>query len=178
MMTILQGKACRFIGGIAPENEGDPMSIYGDKAYETFFKGYNCAQCVAIAFAPVMHMTESQAARISSGFGGGFGRLREVCGAFSGITFVLSTLYGSDDPAQKTATYTEVQALAAEYRRRNGKNTIVCRELLGLQKAEGSPVASPRTAEYYQKRPCPELVRIAADIMAEYIETHPLPPTQ
>ena len=107
------------------------MSIYGDKAYETFFKGYNCAQCVAIAFAPVMHMTESQAARMSSGFGGGFGRLREVCGAFSGITFVLSTLYGSDDPAQKTATYTEVQALAAEYRRRNGKNTIVCRELLG-----------------------------------------------
>ena len=68
------------------------MSIYGDKAYETFFKGYNCAQCVAIAFAPVMHMTESQAARMSSGFGGGFGRLREVCGAFSGITFVLSTL--------------------------------------------------------------------------------------
>ena len=108
------------------------MSIYGDKAYETFFKGYNCAQCVAIAFAPVMHMTESQAARMSSGFGGGFGRLREVCGAFSGITFVLSTLYGSDDPAQKTATYTEVQALAAEYRRRNGKNSIVCRELLGL----------------------------------------------
>ena len=114
---------------------------------------------------------------MSSGFGGGFGRLREVCGAFSGITFVLSTLYGSDDPAQKTATYTEVQALAAEYRRRNGKNTIVCRELLGLQKAEGSPVASPRTAEYYKKRPCPELVRMAADIMAEYIETHPLPST-
>ena len=68
-----------------------------------------------------------------------------------------------------------MQALAAEYRRRNGKNSIVCRELLGLQKAEGSPVASPRTAEYYKKRPCPELVRMAADIMAEYIETHPLP---
>ena len=159
--------------GIVQRNEGNHMSIYGDKAYETFFKGYNCAQCVAIAFAPVMHLTESQAARMSSGFGGGFGRLREVCGAFSGITFVLSTLYGSDDPAQKTATYTEVQALAAEYRRRNGKNTIVCRELLGLQKAEGSPVASPRTAEYYKKRPCPELCRLCADLCAEFIAAHP-----
>ena len=153
------------------------MSIYGDRAYAAFFKGYNCCQSVAVAFAEEMGMTEKQALQISAGFGGGFGRMREVCGAFSGITFVLSTLYGSDDPAQKTATYTEVQALASEYRRRNGKNTIVCRELLGLQKAEGSPVASPRTAEYYKKRPCPELVRMAADIMAEYIETHPLPST-
>ena len=149
------------------------MSIYGDKAYETFFKGYNCAQCVAIAFAPGMHLTESQAARMSSGFGGGFGRLREVCGAFSGITLVLGALYGSDDPAKKTALYTDVQALAAEYKARNGRGSMICKELLGLKEPEGSPIASPRTPEYYKKRPCPELCRIAADIMAEYIAAHP-----
>ena len=57
---------------------------------------------------------------------------------------------------------------------RNGGSRIICRVLLGLQKAVGSPVASPRTPEYYKKRPCPELVRLAADIMAEYIEKHPL----
>lgn len=150
------------------------VSRYGDAAYEAFFKGYNCSQCVALAFAKEMNMTEEQALKMASGFGGGFGRLREVCGGFSGITLVLGVLYGSADPAKKTALYTDVQALAAEYKARNGGNSIICRELLGLKQAEGSPVASPRTPEYYQKRPCPELVRLAADIMAEYIEAHPL----
>ena len=150
------------------------VSRYGDAAYEAFFKGYNCSQCVALAFAKEMKMTEEQALKMASGFGGGFGRLREVCGGFSGITLVLGVLYGSADPAKKTARYTDVQALAAEYKARNGGSSIICRELLGLQKAEGSPVASPRTPEYYKKRPCPELVRLAADIMAEYIEKHPL----
>ena len=152
----------------------DAVSRYGDAAYEAFFKGYNCSQCVALAFAKEMKMTEEQALKMASGFGGGFGRLREVCGGFSGITLVLGVLYGSADPAKKTALYTDVQALAAEYKARNGGSSIICRELLGLQKAEGSPVASPRTPEYYKKRPCPELVRLAADIMAEYIEQHPL----
>lgn len=151
------------------------MSQYGDKAYEAFFKGYNCSQCIALAFASEMGLTEEQALKIASGFGGGFGRMREVCGAFSGITLVLGALYGNTDPAKKTQTYTEVQALAEQYKERNGGGSIVCRELLGLNKAEGTPVASARTPEYYKKRPCPELVRLAADIMAEYIEQHPLP---
>lgn len=151
------------------------MSVYGDKAYEAFFKGYNCSQCVALAFAAEMGLTEEQALKMASGFGGGFGRMREVCGAFSGITLVLGALYGNTDPTQKTQTYTEIQALAKQYKQRNGGGSIVCRELLGLAKAEGSPVASPRTADYYKKRPCPELVRLAADIMAEYMEAHPLP---
>ena len=68
-----------------------------------------------------------------------------------------------------------MQELAHRYAERNGGNSIICRQLLGLEKAEGTPVAEPRTAEYYKKRPCPELARLAADIMAEYIEQHPLP---
>lgn len=151
------------------------MSVYGEKAYEAFFKGYNCSQSVVLAFAPEMGLTEKQALQMAAGFGGGFGRMREVCGAFSGLTLVLGALYGSDDPAQKSQLYTEVQALAEQYRQRNGGGSIICRELLGLSKPEGSPVASPRTAEYYKKRPCPELVRLAADLMAEYIQQHPLP---
>lgn len=151
------------------------MSVYGDKAFEAFHKGYNCSQAVALAFASKMGLTEKQALQMASGFGGGFGRMREVCGAFSGLTLVLGALYGSDDPAQKTKMYTEVQTLAEKYRQRNGGGSIICRELLGLSKAEGTPVASPRTAEYYKKRPCAELVRLAADLIAEYIEQHPLP---
>jgi len=130
---------------------------------------------VALAFAEEMNMTEKQALKLAAGFGGGFGRMREVCGAFSGMVLVLGALYGSDDPSQKTALYTEVQALAARYKAENGGNSIICRELLGLAKAEGSPVASPRTPEYYKKRPCPELIRRAAEIMAEYIAAHPVP---
>ncbi len=151
------------------------MSVHGEKAYQAFLKGYNCAQSVVVAFASEMGLTEDQALRMSAGFGGGMGRLREVCGAFSGMVFVLGALYGSTDPAQKTALYTEVQALAAQYRQENGGNSIVCRELLGLKQAEGSPVASPRTPEYYKKRPCPQLVRLAADLMEQYIDAHPLP---
>ncbi len=151
------------------------MSIHGDQAYNNFMKGYNCAQSVALAFADEMNLTPEQALTMSAGFGGGVGRLREVCGAFSGIVLVLGALYGSPDPSQKTALYTEVQALAARYGEENGRGSIVCRELLGLAKAEGSPVASPRTPEYYKKRPCPELVRLAANILDEYIAAHPLP---
>lgn len=154
------------------------MSVYGDKAFEAFHKGYNCSQSVALAFAPEMGLTEKQALRMAVGFGGGFGRMREVCGAFSGLTLVFGALYGSDDPAQKTQMYTEVQALAEEYKKRSGGNSIVCRELLGLTKPEGTPVASARTAEYYKKRPCAELVRMAADLLAEYMEQHPLPETR
>ncbi len=151
------------------------MSIHGDKAYQNFMQGYNCAQAVALAYADEMHLTDTQALTLASGFGGGVGRMREVCGAFSGLVMVLGAMYGSTDPAQKTAIYTEVQALAARYRAESGGNSIICRELLGLSKPEGSPVASPRTAEYYKKRPCPELVRLAADILDEYIAAHPLP---
>ena len=102
------------------------MSIHGDEAYNNFMKGYNCAQSVALAYAEEMHLTPEQALTMSAGFGGGVGRLREVCGAFSGIVLVLGALYGSPDPSQKTALYTEVQALAERYRTENGGGSIVC----------------------------------------------------
>lgn len=153
------------------------MSIHGDRAYAAFMQGFNCAQSVAVAFAPEPGMSEEQVLRLASGFGAGVGRLREVCGAFGGVVLVLGALYGNTDPAGKTATYARVQELAARYKARNGGGSIVCRELLGLKQAEGSPVASARTAEYYKKRPCPQLVRLAAEIMEEYIaENPPLPP--
>ena len=101
--------------------------------------------------------------------------MREVCGAFSGMVLVLGAIYGNTDPAGKSALYAEVQALAEQYRSRNGGGSIVCRELLGLKQAEGSPVASPRTGEYYRKRPCPQLIRLAGDLMEEYINAHPIP---
>lgn len=153
------------------------MSIYGDRAEQAFYSGCNCSQSAVLPFAEEIGMTREQVLKLVGGLGGGVGRMREVCGAFTGITLVLGALYGNTDPAGKTATYARVQELAARYKARNGGGSIVCRELLGLKQAEGSPVASARTAEYYKKRPCPQLVRLAAEIMEEYIaENPPLPP--
>lgn len=153
-----------------------PVAAKGQLAYDLFFEGHNCAQCVAMAYAPELGLTPERAAQLAAGFGGGFGRMREVCGAFSGAVLVLGALYGSADPARKTALYGAVQELAAQFAKENGKDTIVCRELLGLKKGENAgPDATPRTPEFYQKRPCPALIRQAADILEQYIAEHPIP---
>ena len=149
----------------------------GDLAYENFLKGYNCTQAVAVAFADELGLDEKTAARISCGFGGGMGRLREVCGTFSGVVMVVSWLYGYSEPkdiAAKTALYEKIRALAAKFREDNG--SIICRELLGLARAEVSAVPEPRTAEYYKKRPCPELCRYAANLLEEFIRENPPEP--
>lgn len=152
------------------------MSEHGNLAEHYFMQGYNCSQSVAAAFSKELNLPVETVLRMTSGFGAGMGRLREVCGAFSGAVFVLSNLYGSDDPAQKSQMYARVQDLAKQYAKLNGGNSIVCRELLGLKEAEGSFQASARTADYYKKRPCPKLVHLAADLVADYVANHPVFP--
>ena len=144
------------------------MGRKGEEAKALFEQGYNCAQAVACAFAPEMGLTQETAARLASAFGGGLGRLRETCGTVSGMAFVIGMLRGYQDPqdiAGKKETYALMQKLAGRFREKNG--SLICRELLGLDKAEGSPEPSPRTPEYYRKRPCGELARCAAAILEE-----------
>lgn len=144
------------------------MGKYGERAYENFHKGYNCSQSVVLAFQEELGLPQDTILKISSGFGGGFGRMREVCGAFSGITMVIGALAGNTDPSQKTATYTRIQQAAAKFKEGNGRRpSIICKEMLGLEKAEGTPVASERTPEYYKNRPCADLCRFAADMAAQ-----------
>lgn len=147
------------------------MGKKGEQARALFMQGYNCSQSVATAFCEETGLDRDAMLRISVGLGGGMGRLREVCGAFSGMVLVLGMLYGSTDPASKTTVYPIVQQLAERFKAENG--SIVCKELLGLAKPEGSPVPAPRTADYYKKRPCAELVAQAADLLAEYIAANP-----
>jgi len=150
-------------------------SFYGQKAKKLFLEGYNCSQSVFLAFADRYHMDSSTAMKISSSFGGGMGRLREVCGAVSGMFLVAGLLYGYDSPKDfqaKSVHYQRIQELSKYYRDQNG--SIVCREILGLPAGKDSPVPEKRTEEYYKKRPCPDLVAEAAAIMEEYINTHPI----
>ena len=150
------------------------MSKQGDAAYAWFLKGYNCSQSVVAAFAPQLGLTEEMALRLSAGFGAGIGRMREVCGAFCGVVTVLSMVYADPtDPKDKSRMYALVQQAAEQYRTRNGGGSIICRELLGLARPEGTPQAEARTPEYYKKRPCPELVALAAQILEEWLAEHP-----
>lgn len=146
----------------------------GELAYNNFLKGYNCTQSITAAFAQELDLDEKTAVRLSGGFGGGVGRLREICGTFSGIVIVVSALYGYSEPKDfdgKKALYERIQYLAEKFREENG--SIVCRELLGLEKAEGSAIPQERTPEYYKKRPCPELCSFAGDLLERYITENP-----
>lgn len=145
-----------------------------DRAMKYFEKGYNCAQSVFLAFGDLHGMDERMAARFASSFGGGMGRLREVCGTVTGMFLVAGILYGYEDPKagkEKTEHYKRIQELAAEFEEQNG--SIVCRELLGLTVKREEPVPEERTEAYYKKRPCKELVGQAAQIMERYIMEHP-----
>lgn len=140
----------------------------GEQAKQLFLSGLNCSQSVAMAFCDEMNMDSETVKKLVIGFGGGMGRLREVCGAVSGMVFVLSALYGDKG---RTEVYSMVQTVAKEYEKANG--SIVCRELLGMApKQIDSPIPEERTKEYYKKRPCAELCRIAADILENFINTY------
>ena len=142
-------------------------------AAELFCKDYNCAQAIMVAFCDVTGLDKDTAARMSSSFGGGMGRMREVCGAVSGMLMVAGYLYGYDTPgddAAKKAHYQLVQELAGKFREKMG--SIICREL--LQNPPSDPNPTPRTAEYYAQRPCTRMVMLATQILEAYIQEHPI----
>ena len=144
----------------------------GLKAAQLFVDGYNCAQAVAVAFCDVTGLDEKMTCRLMSSFGGGMGRMREVCGAVSGMLMVAGLLYGYDvigDDAVKKAHYALVQELAGQFRQEVG--SIVCREILKNPSTDPNP--SPRTEEYYRVRPCARMVLTATNILEAYIAEHP-----
>ena len=138
-------------------------------------EGYNCCQAVVLAYNDLFNIDDKLAASLASGFGGGMGRMREVCGSVSGMVMLAGLIYPADNPSDKngrTRNYALVQEVAEEFRMING--SIVCKELLGLVpmgSSESAPKESPepsdRTNEYYKKRPCEELVGISARIIGE-----------
>lgn len=140
-----------------------------DRAEELFRQGYNCSQSVFAAFADVAGMTVEEAARAASPFGAGFGKLREVCGAVTGMNMVAAYVHGYSDPADaegKKELYALVQKMCAEFEAEQG--SIICRELLGLKKGEDLGEPAVRTEEYYKSRPCIGACRTAAEIAAKY----------
>lgn len=142
-------------------------------ALRHFTNGANCAQAVVMAYADELGMDEKTAARLASSFGGGIGRLREVCGAVSGMMMVYGLLKGYDDlhdPEAKKAHYANVQALAAKFREENG--SIICREILSIRKDEkNDPTPTPRDAQFFHSRPCLDCVATAARLLDEALKS-------
>ena len=149
--------------------------VRGELASAYFHKGYGCAQAILLTFADVVGMDETTLAKLGASFGGGMGRLREVCGAVSGAFAVLGFVCGYDDPADKEGKsrhYAMIREFADRFKQSAGAPSIVCRELLGGAGVSNTPggEAEARTPQYYQKRPCGELVRISACVLAEMLD--------
>ncbi len=148
------------------------MNKYSEKAKNLFYEGYNCSQAVFGTFSEELGVEFETAIKIASSFGGGMGRLREVCGAVSGMFMVAGMKYGYTDPKDhnaKTNHYKLIQSLADEFKQKNG--SIVCKELLGIEKNRTTDYhPEVRTNAYYKKRPCVELVGDAAEIISNYIK--------
>ncbi len=141
-------------------------------ARQNFRNGYNCAQSVFLAYAQDYGLDNETALKLSSSFGGGMGRLREVCGAVSSMFMIAGLEDGyttNNDDEKKAQHYQLIQNLANEFKKKNG--SIICRELLGLDEENSSPVPQKRTAQYYKERPCEEFVADACLILEKYLET-------
>ncbi len=145
---------------------------HAELAANLFTEGYNCSQAVLCAFEDITGLDRETSAKIASSFGGGMGRMREVCGCVSGALMVLGMVHGYDDPKsspEKNDHYKLIQEFAKRFRDENG--SIICRELLEGVAVKPGPQAEERTEEYYKKRPCPELVACAAEILDQMLET-------
>ena len=143
---------------------------HGDKACQLFAEGLNCAQAVFVAFSDVTGMDKETAMRLSSSFGGGMGRMREVCGSCSAMFMIAGILYGLGEgftDEEKATHYKRIQYLADKFKEEH--ETIICRELLKGLKVTNDPTPEKRTKHYYKVRPCVRFVRTAAKILDDYI---------
>ena len=142
------------------------MSEKSEKAKELFKSGYNCSQSVLGVFCEELGLDIETAMKISSSFGGGMGRMREVCGTVSGMFMAAGLAFSNPD--NKAEQYKIVQELAKRFKEKNG--SIICRELLSGVESSTSPIPSERTETYYKKRPCVELVGDSVEIFEEYMK--------
>jgi C_GCAxxG_C_C family probable redox protein len=140
-------------------------------AKQYFYDGYACYQAIVLAFSDLLNMDKEQLIKVSLPFGGGIGRLRLTCGAFSGMLIVVSLLFSNyeDVEENKIKTYEIVQELAKRFEEVH--TTLSCEKILELAQIDiqigGSPEA--RTDEYYRKRPCGKIVYQAAEILEKYL---------
>lgn len=142
-----------------------------NQAVQNFESGFNCAQSVFLAYSDIFELDLETAQKVSVSFGGGVGRMREICGTVSAMAMLAGFKYPVLDAAnqeQRTLNYTMVQKMADMFKEKHG--TIVCRSLLPQTEATTNPAPSLRTSEYYAKRPCSKYVAEAATIAGRMLK--------
>ena len=141
-------------------------------AVQNFESGYNCAQSVFLAYSDVFELNLEMAKKMSVSFGGGVGRMREVCGTVSAMAMLAGFKYpvfDQQDQEARTKNYAMVQKMSDLFKEKHG--TIICRSLLPAAEAsQTAPQPSARTAEYYAKRPCSKYVEDAARIAGRMLK--------
>jgi C_GCAxxG_C_C family probable redox protein len=146
------------------------LEIRVKRAISFFEQGYNCSQAVFMAYSDLYKIDSETAAKLATSFGGGMGRLREVCGAVSGMFLVLGLHYpaiDTKDKAAKTKNYDAVQRTAMAFKAEMG--SYICTDLLKKKHQPENPEPSDRNSQYYNLRPCSRCVAIAAQIVGTEI---------
>ncbi len=144
-----------------------------EDAINYFKEGYNCTQSVVLAFKDLLTVDAKELCKIASPFGGGISRMRETCGAVSGMVIVIGNLLGYSTPETgevKANLYKITQELLLKFEERFG--SLTCRNLLNLNVKHDDPNPSPRDHSFFAKRPCPELIGGAAEILEEYLNNN------
>lgn len=143
------------------------------KAVELFESGYNCSQAIVLAFEDYLNVDRKTLQSLSSSFGGGISRLREVCGCVSGMAIIMGIIHGDydvNDNDQKAKHYELIQKLALKFKEKT--NSINCAELLNKVKEVENPTPEIRSKEYYEKRPCSKYIKIMAEIIERELSNH------
>ena len=142
-----------------------------EQAIEYFKQGYNCSQAVVLTFKDVLTIDANELCKIASPFGGGLSRMRETCGAGTGMVLVLGNLIGYSTPEmgeKKHELYKNTQEILKIFENKYG--SLTCRNLLNLSVKHDDPKPSVRDHSFFDKRPCPELIGGAAEILETYLK--------
>lgn len=142
------------------------------QAVQNFESGFNCAQSVFLAYSDVFGLNMDMARKMSVSFGGGVGRMREICGTVSSMAMLAGFKYPvleTNDQEARTRNYEIVQKMAELFKEKHG--TLICRNLLGPEAGQSTaPTPEIRTKEYYAKRPCGRFVEDAARIAGRMLK--------
>ena len=121
-------------------------------AVQNFESGYNCAQSVFLAYSDVFELNLDMAKKMSVSFGGGVGRMREICGTVSAMAMLAGFKYpvlDQQDQKARAKNYAMVQKMSDLFKEKH--DTIICRSLLPAAEAsQTAPEPSARTAEYVE----------------------------
>lgn len=140
-------------------------------AYDNFKNGYNCCQSVVLAYADVLPLDAQTLEKLTLGFGAGFGRTRNLCGAVSAYGFVTGLLHDKCDTVagDKADVYKQITELDAQFKKLNGSD--ICAELLkNVKNLTAGYVPEVRDEEYYKVRPCAKFVVDSAGIIYDFLE--------